>query len=374
MKIKIYSGDLINAITKAEKFLVGKPSLSILKNIHLTAKNNQIKLIAKYTKDPIVTLIVNVPGEIITEGETLIHKDNFKLIKKITGDVVISYENEQIVFQSSKKLTFKSANPEDYPLVDLEGYNNFAFNVNAGDFKSALKIKSMASNDTIRPQLNTINICGNRFMACDGYRLAVCRLDIENACQDDMMIPLYSVELLDKIINKKDDDILSFSYKVYNGNIVGLVIVGKDWMFITPTERGQYINVDSILNQDYKIITKINSNVVLETLDFTREIKQVDKYNPIPFVMTITRDKIEILKEDAMQKVEDVWQANSAFNTGITSLRIGFNDDYLMDAIKCINTDTIMFKFTENPNSPALITNLDETEQHLILPVRLKQG
>lgn len=374
MKIKIYSGDLINAITKAEKFLVGKPSLSILKNIHLTAKNNQIKLIAKYTKDPIVTLIVNVPGEIITEGETLIHKDNFKLIKKITGDVVISYENEQIVFQSSKKLTFKSANPEDYPLVDLEGYNNFAFNVNAGDFKSALKIKSMASNDTIRPQLNTINICGNRFMACDGYRLAVCRLDIENVCQDDMMIPLYSVELLDKIINKKDDDILSFSYKVYNGNIVGLVIVGKDWMFITPTERGQYINVDSILNQDYKIITKINSNVVLETLDFTREIKQVDKYNPIPFVMTITRDKIEILKEDAMQKVEDVWQANSAFNTGITSLRIGFNDDYLMDAIKCINTDTIMFKFTENPNSPALITNLDETEQHLILPVRLKQG
>lgn len=374
MKIKIYSGDLINAITKAEKFLVGKPSLSILENIHLTAKNNQIKLIAKYTKDPIVTLIVNIPGEIITEGEALIHKDNFKLIKKITGDVVIDYENEQIVFQSSKKLTFKSVNPEDYPSVDLEGYNNFAFNVNASDFKGVLKIKPMASNDTIRPQLNTINIRGNRFMACDGYRLAVCRLEIENACKDDIMIPLSSIELLDKIINKKDDDVLSFNYKVYNGSIIGLVITGKDWMFITPTEKGQYINIDSILNQDYKIITKINSNTVLETLDFTREIKQTDKDNPIPFVVTITCDKIEIVKKDAMQKVEDVWHVKSVFSTNKDNLKIGFNDEYLLDAVKCMGVDTIIFKFTENPHNPALITNLDETEQHLILPVRLKQG
>lgn len=372
MKIRVWSHDLKRAIEKAEKIAAKKTRLEILEHLLLTATGDAITLTASNLTSWIT---VRVDGEVLEPGLAILQAENLKLIKKCSDKLIIYKNYSNIVVEGTRKLEFtQTYNSDEFPESNHVIKGQKAFSINASEFKNALKIKRMASKEEIRPQLNSANIRGNRIMALDGYRLGVINLNVDNRYNGDLMIPLETVEQLDKIIGKKDDYSLEFTYQLKQDAKDGvelLTITGDEWVLTTRVRDGGYMDIDRVIPQDYVITTNIIIKPLIESLKFFKNIKQRKKD-----VMTIKimHNSMRFTKQNEKQKVSETFMVNMNAKYYIESYTIGCNDRYLQDALQTIDTDEITIRFAESNVQPFIITNEDETELYLIMPIRIAEA
>jgi DNA polymerase-3 subunit beta len=373
MKIHIFAEELKNAIKKAEKIINKKLKVDILQNIKITAYNNKIHVIADNLES---RLIIDLDGSIEEEGEILIYNDNFKLINKIKSQLEISDNSNTVTIEGNRTLNFVQSDPAMFPEFKKQ-CNKKAFTIKAYELKEMLKIKVATLQDDTRPQLNGICIRDNKVYSCDGFRLIRYQLDIHNQCNSDIIIPLNSVNQLDKIIDKKDCQILEVNYYAElepnnSEQIKYLSITSKDWTFITKLIPCEYFKVEQVIPNEVKYKITIDSKTFKESLEFASELGKKDNKNPIVF--TITENKLNIKMSTEKQSMsEDI----NIYSNMLPDerLKIGFNIKYVLDAIKTLNVeDELLIQFKGRNIDPMLISSKDDKEMHLILPVKLSDN
>lgn len=371
MEIKVWGSELKRAIEKAEKVMAKKVEVPILENVLLTAKDNQITLTANNLMSCIT---VQVDGMVIESGAATLHANDLRLIKKCTGELFIWEKDNYVTVKGIRRLEFvQDHRADEFPesLQVTEGKK--AFTINAAEFKDSLKIKKMASKDEARPQLNSLNIRDSRIMGLDGFRLGIIKLDIDNKYNGDMMIPLETIEQLDKIIGKRDSYNLEFTYNLLDDDvnqIQFLSITGDDWELTTRVKQGKYIDVDQVIPQHHAVVAIIDTKPLLDSLNFMKEIKEHDV-----LTVDVAQDEIMVTKQNQKQKVTEnhnirvnTWRLRS------DSYRIGCNDKYLQDALATIGQDEVIMKFGERNVNPIIVTDKDNTELYLVLPIRIDKA
>jgi DNA polymerase III sliding clamp (beta) subunit (PCNA family) len=101
MNVIINQYDLESAIEKAEKVMRKSVPLPILDSILLNAQNDKITITANNLESAI---IIPVDGYITQPGSILIDKSNFKLIKKLTGELHITDNAGTVEITANRKL------------------------------------------------------------------------------------------------------------------------------------------------------------------------------------------------------------------------------------------------------------------------------
>jgi DNA polymerase-3 subunit beta len=371
MEIKVWGNELKGAIEKAEKVMAKKADVEILENVLLTAYDDKITLTANNLMS---CISININGNVIEPGAATLHKSDLRLIKRCEGELSITEENKTVTVAGIRKLEFiQDHEADDFPesMQVIDG--NKAFTINAEEFKSALKIKKMASKEDVRPQLNSLNIRGNRIMALDGYRLGLINLNIDNKHNGDLMIPLDTIEQLDKIITKRDRYNLEFTYNLKSADdnqILFLSITGDDWTLTTRVKDGEYLNIDGVIPKEHAITINIRTKPLIETLKFFKDVKQGKKD-----IMTIdvTPHNMIFSKQNDKQKVSEIFEAGIHIESSIVGYKIGCNDRYLQELLETIDAEEVIINFGERNVNPITIINHDQSELYLVLPVRIAE-
>lgn len=363
MLVYIYQAELKKAIEKTEKVLK-KTSTAILDSVLLTAKGNKITLTAYNLESGIV---IDLDGNIAEEGSVLIDKSNFKLIKKLQGELKIeSKDSNTVTISSNRQIKFRQYEVGDYPEMSIET-NNEAFTITENEFKNSLKIKSFAATDNARPIIQSLCINHNRITGLDGYKLAIIDLNIDNQCDKDIIIPLKSIEELDKILNKRSSETLKFDYS-YDEKLKKfdrLTITGDGYVYVTRLIHGEYIKVDQLIPEDFKIHIDMDKATLTEAIEFAKEVTAGNN-NIVVFDIA---DEFAVTAESTDKQSREV--IPSDIDGG--EVKIGFNHRLMLEALKVMEDKDIVMKFNGYVNPMVMTGTETKNEIYMVLPIRLAQ-
>ena len=365
MIINVQQFDLQKAIERAEKLIHKKSTLPVLDSVKLTAENNKITL----TVDNLDSrLAINLDGDIIDNGSVLIDKSNFKLIKKLSGCLNISSNDNkgEVIIKANRTLKFTSFPADEYPEFK-DNTSEEAFIIPENVFKNNLKIKAFASSDNTRPIFCSVAIKGNDMVGCNNFFLSKITLNVQNKCDKEMIIPLQSINELDKILNNKSEKELKFCYAKGKDRITQLKISGEDFVYFTRLIDGNYMEYSRIIPTEFKTFIIINKDKLYDAVDFAKSIVKDDPNNKVLF--NINKDEFKFNAIYSNKSMSEIIPAEIKGE----ELKILFDNSYIETIIKTIEEDNIKISFT-GQNSPAIIEGEgNNNELYLICPVRMTE-
>ena len=139
---------------------------------------------------------------------------------------------------------------------------------------------------------------------------------------------------------------------------------------VTFTSRlleGDYIDYKKIIPSDYKTVVKSDVRPLIESVERASLIITGEFINS-PVIMNIVDGEIKINCETQVGKVEE-YIAVDMYGSG---LEIGFNNRYLLDALKASEVENVKIEFN-GATSGVLIKPTDNDEfLYMIMPMRLR--
>lgn len=367
MKFIIKKGILLNNLNNVAKAVSNKNLIPILgginfeltkKGLSLTACDNEIMINAFIDKKNIEE--INLEGAINVNGKYIV-----EIIRKLPTDV-ISIEvvdgSKMIIKSNASEFTINGMNSNDFPVWNIEATTN-KVNIKSDEVKEIIHQTLFAvSTSEARPILTGINfIFENNTLMCtatDSYRLAKYDLNINNNLTANIVIPLRTLNELNKIIDINKELIID----VYASRIV---IYYDNLVFQSKLLSGSYPNTSHLIAADYQLILEVNTNELYEAIDRVSLLNQDKEKNTISF--NIKGNQV-LLSSSSLE----LGRANETINVVKNKemdLEIAFSSKFIMDALKTIDTEKTIMKFNEPLKPIILESTADKKAIQLILPI-----
>lgn len=365
MEVKLNKEVFQKGIQTVQNAVSQKGGLPILFNILFeTLKNNKIKLIATDLEIGIISII---EGEIQEEGAISIPA------KKIS-DIVKELPNEKISLSAKKnnqitikceKSTFKMMGlPKDeFPKVP-ELVDQDILILPQKLLKTMLNMTSFAiSKDETRYILSGILFVATenrlRLVATDGRRLATVEKEAPKpgGLSKRVIVPAKAVSELLRILKEDGEVKISFSENQLSFEL-------DDTLLITRLIEGEYPNYEQVIPKPTQEKLRLNKD------RFYAAVKRASLFitpDSQSIKLDVLKNKLIISKgaQDGSESREEV-----DCNYNGEEMTVGFNPNYLMDALKNIDEEEIGFELT-SPDKPGAIRADGNNYIYIILPMQL---
>ena len=366
MKFSCTRSELQSAVTIAAKAASAKSPIPALEGILIEAGIDSIRLTGYDLKKGIYTKVsaeVTEPGSIV-------------LGARIFGDIVRALpEGTVTVSTSGTSATIKCENSEfsilgsdaaDYPeLPSIDGQTGVQLPQNL--LSEIIRQTIFAVSDSeARPiymgELFEISEGHLTVVAVDGYRLALRREPVEGMDGEcSFIVPGTALSDLEKLCSATDDKVqISLGSKHISFAIGETVLISRRL-------EGDFLNYKKTVPTSFNVEVRTDRHFLQRTVERVSLIIDDKIKNPIR--CTFGTDEIRIVCATALGKAEDACAVEGEGG----GLEIGFNNRYLLDALKAAPADEIKVCLNTG-SSPCIITPADGEENflYMILPVRLK--
>jgi len=367
VKIFCSQRNLNNSVNIVQKAVSTKTTLPILKGILLEASNNKLKLVGN---DLDIGIENTIDCEVIEEGSIVISS-------KLFGDIIRKLPDADVMIEvdSSNNVTIKCQNSEfkligqsslEFPeLPYIEKDNNYLISQDL--LKNMIRQTIFAtSQDETRPILTGVLIETNEnnisMVAIDGYRLALRKAYINTNITNKAVIPNKTLNEVIRIIgNDCDGDVeISFTDK-------HILFTINETKIISRLLEGEFINYKQIIPKECKSKVLVKTNDLLDSIERASLLAKEGKNNLIK--LSIKDDIIDISSNVEIGSVKELVNIKLEGE----DIEIGFNSKYLIEALKVIDSESIIMEFTTSV-SPCIIKPSDNNNYtYLVLPVRLSK-
>ncbi|MDR1409442.1 MAG: DNA polymerase III subunit beta [Oscillospiraceae bacterium] len=202
-----------------------------------------------------------------------------------------------------------------------------------------------------------------RMVAVDGVRLAVRQEPI--SYEGELLSFVVPARTLSEIIKLTDDDDSFISLSVGKRQIV-FELAG--YTFISRLLEGDFLDYRTTLPKEYTVTARVNTRRMLEALERTSLMGTADAKLRSPSTCVLSEKGIFLSSSTAIGTASDRFEAMIDGNP----LEIGFNNKFLIDALRATDTDECVLRF-HTPITPILIKPAEgEGYLYLVLPVRLR--
>jgi DNA polymerase-3 subunit beta len=369
MKIITSKDSLLKGIQVVQNAVSNKSTLPILSHILLEAKKEGIKLTST---DLEIGVSVKVEGEVSEEGAVTVPARKFsEIVKELPAQqaIHISLKKNQSVSIEAGKSYFRLMGllKEDFPqLPDFPAHSAKASEVvkiPQKTLKNMIQLTAFAmSHDETRYVLNGLLFSFRdkslKLVATDGRRLALIEKDIEGVgnIKKDLIIPMKAIQEISRNLSEEGEIIFYFKENQIQINLGAITIVSR-------LIEGEYPNYEQVIPKKIKEELKINAQ---EFLQATRRASILTNQDSQSVKINIIRDKLIITKNtpelgEAREELEVDYKGGD--------LAIGFNPNFLIDALKNIEEENIRFGFTD-PEKPAVIKSGDNYT-YIVLPMQV---
>lgn len=366
MKFKCTRTDLSEAIQNVSRAVSSKASIPSLEGILIKAYDNQI-ILTGYDLE--IGMTTTVEAQIKDEGEIIVSA-------KLFADIIRKLPEEIVSFETDDRLiTYIVSGNADYQIIGMPSQDypelpsfkeTDKLTVNAGILKDMIRQTIFAVSDNITKPIYTgalfdVDKKILKIVSVDGFRMAIREENIDSDCKTKFVVPKKTLSEILKLINddEKNVDIIigqrHIIFNIENYSIISRLIEGNflDYKSTVPQTE----------NTHFTIKTSVLSNAV------ERMALLADEKIQSPIRCFVSSDEIKLSCSSAKGKASD----NINLTVAGEEVEIGFNNKYLLDALK--NSDTDEVKVILNGSlSPMIIKPIDsDSFIFLVVPMRLSK-
>jgi len=359
---------LLTAILIASRAAVTKSPIPLLEGLLLEAENDNVKITGYNLKTGIVT---NVPAEVDSAGGIVLNARLFcEIIRKMPGQyVTLSVTNGYIAEINSEVSEFEvlGSPTSDYPeLPVIDEQDSIVIGESLLKKMISQSIFAVSDNDSRPIHTGALFETSEGYLtvvAVDGYRLALRREALENNDVPELsfVVPGEALSEVERIISDEDAKV---TIKLGSKHITFSV---NETLLISRRLEGDFLNYKNSLPQVAKYQVKIEKDEFIAAVERVSLIISDKLKSPVRCIFG--EGVVKLHSVSALGKAND----ECALKGDGENLEIGFNDKYLLEALKAAPADDVKLELNSGV-TPCVISPVDESNNflYMILPVRLK--
>lgn len=367
MKISCDSQKLVEAVSNVQRAVSTKSCLTALEGILIKTAEDKISLCGYNLEIGITT---EIDARVLEEGSIV-------LSAKIFSDIIRRAPEENISISVDDKLitTIKSGTSEfsivgisasEYPeLPSINDHTDLI--ISSSVLKSMIKqtIFAVAENDEKPINTGTLFDLNNNelnLVSVDGYRLAKRSETLESVGTPKKLNFVAPGRTLIEILKLISDDNFS-KISVGKKHIMFQI---ENYCIISRLLEGDFLDYNAAIPQEHSTEIIVNTRKFIESVERVSLVITDRLKSPVRCLFSNSQLKISCIT--ALGKAHDELDINSSG----ADVEIGFNNKYLLDALKNVDSDLIKIQMN-GPLSPMKIMPIEGNNfVFLVLPVRLK--
>ena len=369
MKFSCEKALLQAAISTTSRAVSPKSSIPALEGILLEA-GSDLRLTGYNLETGIRTI---VPADIREEGTLVLGARLFgEIVRKLPDDIV-TFQSENYMVNikcGMSEFNILGTDPEEFPELPTVEYQNSLI-LPQSRLKAMISQTLFAVSDNESRHIHTgslfeVDSEGLTIVSVDGYRLALRHESIdkkEGAETFSFVVPGAALSEVEKICSDVDEPA-----SVTQGARHVMFKVG-DTMLVSRRLEGEFLAYRQAIPRNNTIHVEGDTRALLSSIDRVSLIISDKLKSPLRCVFDSN-----LLKISTKTAIGDAYDECPLSGDG-GGLEIGFNNKYLMDALKAAPADKVRLELTTGV-SPCVIlpTEGEENFLYMVLPVRLKAG
>lgn len=369
MKFSCEKALLQAAISTTSRAVSPKSSIPALEGILLEA-GNDLRLTGYNLETGIRTI---VPADIREEGTLVLGARLFgEIVRKLPDDIV-TFQSENYMVNikcGMSEFNILGTDPEEFPELPTVEYQNSLI-LPQSRLKAMISQTLFAVSDNESRPIHTgslfeVDSNGLTIVSVDGYRLALRHEAIdkkEGAETFSFVVPGAALSEVEKICSDVDEPA-----SVTQGARHVMFKVG-DTMLVSRRLEGEFLAYRQAIPRNNTIHVEGDTRALISSIDRVSLIISDKLKSPLRCVFDSN-----LLKISTKTAIGDAYDECPLSGDG-GGLEIGFNNKYLMDALKAAPADKVRLELTTGV-SPCVIlpTEGEENFLYMVLPVRLKAG
>ena len=369
MKFSCEKALLQAAISTTSRAVSPKSSIPALEGILLEA-GSDLRLTGYNLETGIRTI---VPADIREEGTLVLGARLFgEIVRKLPDDIV-TFQSENYMVNikcGMSEFNILGTDPEEFPELPTVEYQNSMI-LPQSRLKAMISQTLFAVSDNESRPIHTgslfeVDSNGLTIVSVDGYRLALRHEAIdkkEGAETFSFVVPGAALSEVEKICSDVDEPA-----SVTQGARHVMFKVG-DTMLVSRRLEGEFLAYRQAIPRNNTIHVEGETRALLSSIDRVSLIISDKLKSPLRCVFDSN-----LLKISTKTAIGDAYDECPLSGDG-GGLEIGFNNKYLMDALKAAPADKVRLELTTGV-SPCVIlpTEGEENFLYMVLPVRLKAG
>jgi len=371
MEFNVQRSILLAGIRKTLGIVEKKTTMPILNNVLVKAHNTGITIIAT---DIEITLVANYNAEILSEGEvTLSAKKLYEMMREIPEGIVHikkGYGNLLTISCEKSVYRINSIPADDFPSVAEDGGTS-CFKIIREELMNLINKSFFAiSMDDTRPNLtgaffevdqeDVSNII-LRMVGTDGHRLAMVESAVEGeffTLDKGVIIPRKGLLEIKRLLEEIAGD-------VFVGVNQGMFVVkGQDIFLKVNLIDAEFPDYRRVIPQERGIVIKFEKDKVVHALKRVNVISS-EGYGGV--IISLKDNLMSLTSTDP-----DVGDASDEINVAYDgeALTVGYNIEYLLNAIDVINEEEVRFEMGEG-SKPSVIKG-EGNDRYLCIVMPLK--
>jgi DNA polymerase III subunit beta len=365
MKLTATREDLLAPLQSVIGVVERRQTMPVLANVLLAAHDNHLNVTGTDLEVELVatgTASVQQPGDITVPGRKLL--DIFRSLPEKTS-VTLSTDGERVSVRGGRsRFTLSSLPAAEFPVIE-EINAQQTLNLAQGEFRRLIDKThfSMAQQD-VRYYLNGLLLESDgkalRAVATDGHRLAICEMELAGKAHSthQVIVPRKGVLELQRILGTEGEIELAVGTNHVRAKI-------GDIRFTSKLIDGRFPEYSRVIPASPPRRVEADRETLRQALQRTAILSN-EKYRGIrltarPDLLTLQAHNPE--QEEAEDQVEVSYKGEE--------VEIGFNVNYLLDALGAIEGDKVEIGLTDS-NSSCLIHAPGTTHtRYVVMPMRL---
>ena len=365
MKIICDKNRLSDAIQTVSRAVAVKSNLASIEGILFVAENGTLTLTGYDFEMGIKTTFecdVEMEGDIVLSAGLL-----GNIVRKSTSDEIAIECDDRMNCKIKCGITeynIKGIDSTDYPDFPNPAKDN-SIKIESSLFCEMVDYVIYAvSQDEKRPaHTGVLMKLENRkltMVALDGYRLAVCEREVDFEGSFNMIVPAKAMNEVRKIVADGDGKLTIFANKRY------ILFNAKEYIVLSRLLEGEFLDYKKAIPQNYSVKATANTREFINVVDRVSLIITERLKNPVK--LNVEDDAIVVKCATEIGAVYDEVAADVEGG----GLEIGFNNKYLLDALKASKQEELVFQFTGSLSPCVIRPKANDDFTYLVLPVRFK--
>ncbi len=365
MKLSAERDVLVKPLQAVIGVVERRQTMPILSNVLLVARGGELSITAT---DLEVELVAHAEVDVETGGEITVSGRKFLDICKALPDgatVSVSLSGEKLNVRSGRsKFSLATLPAAEFPTVeDIKAEQTITV---PQDVLAGLIEKthfSMAQQD-VRYYLNGMLLeTGGKYLravATDGHRLALSQAELDGSdlAEQQVIVPRKGVLELQRLMSGEGDLDIQLG-----ANHVRIQLEGI--RFTSKLIDGRFPEYERVIPQESSNQLSADKGVIRSALQRTAILSN-EKYRGIRLII---RDSGVVLQahnpeqEEAEEEVEVEYSGDD--------IEIGFNVNYLLDAIGAVNGETVTLSVVDSNSSCLVREPENDNNKFVVMPMRL---
>ena len=366
MRFSVQREVLLKPLAQVVNVVERRQTLPVLANLLVRVRDGQLSLTGT---DLEVEMVARTAVDDASDGEiTIPARKLFEIVRALPdgSKVVVSQAGEKVTVQAGRsRFSLASLPANDFPSID-EVEATERVSVPEAALKELIERTAFAmAQQDVRYYLNgllfDLRDATLRCVATDGHRLALCEASLDGAGGNkrQIIVPRKGVQELQRLLEGGER---TLELELGKGHIR---VKRDDVTFTSKLIDGKFPDYEAVIPIGADKEVRVDREVLRAALQ-RASILSNEKYRGVrvevaPDLLKISAHNPE--QEEAQEEVEAT--------TAVDALAIGFNVNYLLDALSALRDEFVVLQLRD-ANSSALVRGAtSQHARHVVMPLRL---